>query len=266
MPDLKLYTIVYSPETYSDAESGYLVLDNRENPRPDWREYWPIRNFLLNERLDDNSLYGFFSPKFRNKTGLSYLQVKKYIENFNGQYNVFLFTTYPDLGAVCLNVFEQKEFVDNGFIEFSQLFLDSLGYNINLGKLVMDSRSIVFSNFIVASKKFWLEWLDVCEKIFSLSEQGVGKLGAGLIAETTYTGNVQRKVFLIERVASLLLSIQNWKVNSYNMWSSAILTPMLADFQHEARVSDALKIAYNELRFEEYLAAFYTIRNKIMKR
>jgi hypothetical protein len=266
MPDLKLYTIAYSQETYSDIEPGYLILDNRENRRPDWREYWPIRNFLLNERLDESALYGFFSPKFRNKTGLSYQQVEKYIQTSIGQNDVFLFTTYPDLGAACINVFEQKEFVDKGFTQLSQLFLDSLGYNVDLANLVMDSKATVFSNFFIASKKFWLVWLGVCERIFSMCEDGGrSALCQGFTAETTYKGHVQRKVFLIERVASLLLSTQQWKVKSYNAWSKSILTPMLAKVQHEMVVSDALKIAYNKTHYEEYLAAYRDIRNEIFK-
>ncbi len=159
MHDLKLYTIVYSSESYSHVEPGFLVLDNRENLRPDWREYWPIRNYLLNEQLEEHCYYGFFSPKFHQKTGISCQQVKDFVQIYQGQYDVFLFTSFPDFGAVSLNVFEQKEYVDKGFTEISQKFVELLGFDVDLNKIVMDSRSVIFSNFFVASIKFWMEWL-----------------------------------------------------------------------------------------------------------
>ena len=40
------------------------VLDNLRNERPDWREYWPIRRFLLEGTPDPDAFYGFFSPRF----------------------------------------------------------------------------------------------------------------------------------------------------------------------------------------------------------
>ena len=50
--DIKLYQIAYNAETLEQVHSsGFLVLDNLGNPRPDWYEYWPIRNFLLTQTL-----------------------------------------------------------------------------------------------------------------------------------------------------------------------------------------------------------------------
>jgi hypothetical protein len=47
MPDIKLYQIVYSQKTLENIGAGYLPLDNLDGARNDWREYWPIRKFLL---------------------------------------------------------------------------------------------------------------------------------------------------------------------------------------------------------------------------
>ena len=70
-PPIHLHQIAYSIATLAAVEPGYRVLDNLANPRPDWYEFWPIRQFLLNEPLDDAAWYGFFSPKFGAKTGLT---------------------------------------------------------------------------------------------------------------------------------------------------------------------------------------------------
>ncbi|VAW82716.1 hypothetical protein MNBD_GAMMA14-1341 [hydrothermal vent metagenome] len=38
--DIQIYQIAFSAETPAQVESGYRVLDNLANPRPDWREFW----------------------------------------------------------------------------------------------------------------------------------------------------------------------------------------------------------------------------------
>ena len=56
MGDVKLYQIVYSQKTLEGMSPGYAALDNIDSPKNDWREYWPIRNFLLNTALEEGSL------------------------------------------------------------------------------------------------------------------------------------------------------------------------------------------------------------------
>jgi hypothetical protein len=68
---MKIYQIYYSEKTKSSNDSGFLQLDNLGNDRPDWREYWPIRKYFLENTLEENTFYGFLSPKFKDKTGLS---------------------------------------------------------------------------------------------------------------------------------------------------------------------------------------------------
>ena len=44
-----LYQIAYSPESLAGIPDGWLILDNQDNARPDWFEYWPIRRHLLEQ-------------------------------------------------------------------------------------------------------------------------------------------------------------------------------------------------------------------------
>jgi hypothetical protein len=63
----KIYQIYYSEATKAHNDPGFLPMDNLANERPDWREYWPIRNYLLNNNLEEDTRYGFLSPKFEAK-------------------------------------------------------------------------------------------------------------------------------------------------------------------------------------------------------
>ncbi len=272
-PDVHLYHIAYSEETLRDTPPGYRALDNLASPRNDWREFWPIRNFLKTEALDDGAFYGFFSPRFQEKTGLTAAHVRGFVREHAASpanpvgADVFTFSPQPDMSAFFLNIFEQGEVFHPGLLEASRGFLRAAGLGVDVGSLVMDSRQIVFSNYLVARPAFWRQWLALADRLFEVCE-GDGpehaELRALLTGETTYKGAVQRKVFVQERLASLILTIQpQWRVKAYNTFACAWSGTPLNQFKHEAVVSDALKIAMREHGFKDYMDAYSAIRDKL---
>lgn len=264
MSQVNLYHIAYSQQTLQDVEVGYHILNNVDSERNDWREYWPIRNFLLSQKLEDDDYYGFFSPRFKEKTGLTHSQVVSFVQTDGLNCDVVSFSPQPDMGAFFLNVFEQAELFDPGFIAASEAFLASAGLPVSVAKLVMDSRQIIFSNYFVAKPKFWREWLALNEKLFAICEGAESELRQLLVYETTYPGSVQRKVFLVERLVCLMLTLNNtWKVRAYNTFDCAWSASRLNQFRLEAVISDALKIAIKEQGFHDYAEAFVKIRDRL---
>lgn len=79
MVGIHIHQIYYSEQTQRDSDRGFIGLDNLANARPDWREYWPIRNYLLKNRLNEDDYYGFFSPKFKAKTNLNADTVREFV-------------------------------------------------------------------------------------------------------------------------------------------------------------------------------------------
>jgi hypothetical protein len=265
MPEIKLYHIAYSQKTLENVAPGYLVLNNLDSPHNDWREYWPMRSFLLRENLSEDCFYGFFSPRFQEKTGLSYEQTVSFIAASPLATDVVTFSPQPDMGAFFLNVFEQNEVFDPGFLTASNAFFTHIGKPLPLGSMIMDSRQIVFSNYFVARPAFWRAWLDLNEKLFTICEGPESELKQMLTYATNYTGAVQRKVFLMERIVSLLLTINPWKVRAYNTFACAWSASKLGESKQDAVISDALKIAMKEQGYSQYLSAFSAIRDKIRK-
>lgn len=264
MKNVELFCIVYSEETLSGADPEFSIMNNIDSEKNDWREYWPIRNFLLRETLDTNCYYGFLSPRFNEKTGLTPKKIKDYMNTFSDDIDVFSFSPQPDMGAFFLNVFEQEELFQPGFTEASEAFLASVGIKVDLKSLVMDSRQIIFSNYFVARPDFWREWLAINEKLFAVCEGEDCDMKRSLVIESTYPGSVQRKVFLMERLASLLLTLNShWRVRAYNTFDCAWSASRLADFRFEAVLSDALKIAMKEQGFHNYHEAFARLRDKL---
>lgn len=263
---IHLYHNAYSEATLQSMEPGYLLLDNLANERSDWYEYWPIRRFLLNTSLDENALYGFFSPRFREKSGLSCDDVRAFVRSADPETDVFTFCPQPDIGAFFHNVFEGGDFFSPGFLATSQQFLNEIGYDANLTTLVMDSRSIVFSNYFVARPCFWRAWLEITEKLFSIAEApGESALKQQLVGPTTYPGSVQRKVFVMEGIVSLLLSEKRWKVAACNPFKMC-WSQVFSQHRPEAILSDALKISMNSQGFPEYSAAYDELRGNILSK
>ena len=173
-PTIHLFQIAYSPESRAAIGPGFAVLDNMGNERPDRFEYWPIRRFLPNEALDDEAYYGFFSPRFSAKTGLGAAQVRDFIIRHETAGNVFIFSPQPDMGTFFLNVFEQAEAFDQGMVATYQAVVTTMGLQIPVKDLIMDSRQIVFSNYFVAKPAFWRMWLQVADLFLDTTPYNAG--------------------------------------------------------------------------------------------
>jgi hypothetical protein len=268
-PAVHLHLIVYSEATRALAGPGWNVLDNQDNPRPDWFEYWPIRRHLLQADLDDGAFYGFFSPKFSAKTQLDHAAVQRFVTEQAAQgADVLVFSPQPDMGAFFLNVFEQGETFDPGLIDAYGDFLARIGRPVPLRGLVMDARQVVFSNYFVARPAFWREWLALNEALFAACEGPASPLQQALTHRTSYPGaggGAERKVFLQERAASLLLTTQTrWRSVPHNPFGMGWSTSRFRDHPNEAYTSDALKRAFRDTGWPHYMQAFAAVREQFL--
>ena len=86
-------------------------------------------------------------------------------------------------------------------------------------------------------------------------------LKARCTVPTTYPNAAQRKVFIQERLASLLLSTDpRWRVKAADPFGFGWSMTRFRQHPHEAVLSDALKTAYLKTGFPEYLRAYGEIR------
>lgn len=266
---IELRQICYSPQTLSELPEGMLALDYQDNARPDWREYWPIRQFLLNNALADNTLYGFFSPKFGYKTGLGSADVQAFIHQDSGLHDAYFFSPFWDLSSFFINIFEQGDFFHPGLTQASQKFVDSIGLSTPVKFQVTHSQNTVFCNYIVANKTFWLKWLALGERLFFAAEhpEADPQLQALLKDDTTYgEQRLPLKVFLLERLATLLLLNEPaLKAKGYDCFQlSPSITP-LNQFFNEAVQCNALKMAYDQSASPFNLHAFMNLRNQVFQ-
>jgi hypothetical protein len=282
MPRSEIYQIFYSAESRARLDPGFIPLDNLANERPDWREYWPIRRFLLGGALEPDIFYGFLSAKFGAKTGLDAASVHGIIDRHGADADVVAISPFFNHSALFLNVIEQAV-TCHGLPDVFRQCATLIAPQFTPEKSVMTSRDTIFSNFFVARREFWSEWLQQAERLFEMAESGSTPLGEALNAivpyalaapagapgtgpgpaAVTFVPGVPAKVFVIERLASLLLwSNPRWRVQSFNpsfLSPSSVTSPDLL-------VLDALKIAYTRSGAEPYLETFLKLRPAMIPR
>ncbi|MDR2188544.1 MAG: hypothetical protein LBE62_10920 [Azonexus sp.] len=230
-----VYQIFYNEETWQALDPGLIPLDNT-GQRPDWCEYWPIRNFLLGQPLNEGEFYGFLSPKFGDKTGLSARQVQAFAATTAAEVDVISFSPWFDHSALFQNVFEQGAHFHPEVAWAFRAGVDLAAPGTDLANLITDSRNAIFCNYFLARPAFWRHWLAKAEMIFALAEKDDTPLGQQLNAACTY-GNVKSfpiKVFFIERLASLLLATER-------QWQTRFYEPLALSFDRFFYSGKALK-------------------------
>ena len=268
----EIFQIAYSEETLAGVDPDFQVLDNRSNPRPDWWEIWPIRDRLRSTPLHEDRFYGFLSPRFAAKTRLTARAVIDFVRTHAQDADVIAFSPQVDMGAFFLNLHEQNELFDPGFLASSQAFYDRIpgllrgphGGRVELASLLMDSRQVIISNYFVARPAFWRRWLSIVDPLIECCEDPQDATGQALRVSTSYKG-AARKVFLAERIAStILVCDQHWRTRMWNPFELAWSASRLNQFPLEAVLSDALKIAARETGHPQYMAAYAQVRERLM--
>jgi hypothetical protein len=243
MSDVFIYQIKPPYADQKDLDPGFLLLDNTANERPDWYEYWPIRNFLLKETLDEDSFYGFVSPRFKEKTNLSATAAIEFVRGAGQNADVVLLSPTLCWTAVYWNVFEFGDAVHPGLLAVSSEFFTRIGQPTNLTSLVTHSQNEVYSNYAIAKPRFWRAWLEVNEQLFAIAESPTDPLGERLRSATVYRGKLgaHMKIFLMERIAT-------WLLVRDTQFTARVRDPFVTKKRMYklpvAVICDALKIAY----------------------
>ena len=257
MAALRIFQILY--QAAGNLDPDLEVLDNTANERPDWFEYWPIRNFLLNRVLDEGAFYGFLSPKFKHKTNLDAAKVEDFIRQADEATEVILFSPSIHNSAFFLNVFEHGESEHPGLCDAASRFFERIGKPLDTKAFISDSRNTVYSNYFIAKPRFWRAWFAVTEALFAIAETEGDPLSAALRARTAYRGGhgVQMKVFIMERIASwLLASDSSFASEAHDPFAARARTYKLP----VAIICDALKIAYVTQGRRQYKDVFFLVQ------
>lgn len=262
---MKLFQIYYDEDSSRSLDPDFIPLDNRNSERADWFEYWPIRRTLLKQTFEDEEYVGFFSPRFKEKTGLSGAEVVATMGSATQE--VVSFSPSLHNGALFLNSFYQAEKLHPGCLRLSQDVLDAAKIDIKLNLLVQDQNKIIFSNYFVAKYRFWKKWHELTDRLFEMCECKDGLLSQRLNAVTSHRGKngYQMKIFIMERMVSIALELEKLNAGigkdprletSYG--SGPILKTLLA--------LDALKTQYIKTGNKSFIGQYMKMQKELMRR
>lgn len=265
---VRAFQIHYDAASRAALDPDFEPLDNAGSPRPDWYEYWPIREFFRAQpALDEAACIGFFSPLFRSKTGLTGAQVRAFAAAA-GEAEVITFSPHPCHGAVFYNVFEQGANCFTGFLDVAAPFVRAIDPAVRLEHLVNDSRNTVYANYFLARPRFWRDWNAVLERLFEMAETPGAPLHAALNAPVRYAKDdgeskpAQMKIMVMERIASLLLAGGAYAVRNYPPFELPVSAPF-AGRQAELAALDRLKVEYARSRDQGVLRQYVEGRDRL---
>lgn len=259
--EIKIFQIYYDEKTKSRIDPDFIPLDNAENARPDWCEYWPIRNFLLSHSFEDDTYLGFFSPRFFEKTGIAGKDVLEKIRHSDAE--VISFSPFFDQGTINTNPFIQGEAHHPGLIKASQNVLSYLNVNLNLDSLICDQTTTIFSNYFVARYSFWKKWFAYAEKIFEVCEGPSCDLKNSLVSTTPYRKGSQyaMKVFIMERLVTIVMNETGIRSKvGIDIGKAPLLLPGSKENLLALLICDALKGQYLTTGLSVYKEAFLKVR------
>jgi hypothetical protein len=263
---IKAYQICYSPETMDSVPEGFHALDYTDNSRPDWREFWPIRQFLLNNYLADDTLYGFLSPKFNQKTGLDFASISEFIDSNYSNQDIVTFSPFWDLSSIFKNIYEQGDFFHPGLLNATQQFSNHHLSAFDISGSITHSNNTVFCNYFFAKPNFWKEWLNLANLLYLAAENEDSALFNVLNSNTTYgANNLPIKIFIQERLATTCLLVNSKLQNlNYDIFKLNASTTPFNQFLEDSIISDSLKFSYINSGHPVYLNGFSLIRNRII--
>lgn len=241
----KIFQIFYDENSRQNIAREFIPLDNIQNPQSDWYEFSAIRNTLANLEMNDDCFYGFFSPRFSEKTGITASEVIEIVTSSPVSVDVILLTSKAGDLALHRNIFLQGEAHHPGLVRVSERFFKFLGTPLDLNNLVTSLDNSVASNYIIAKPTFWRKWLNLADAFYEYSEMSDCNNISDLQSKTFYKGerNIELKVFVQERLATFILVTERFNVFVPKYFKNF----KMYDNQHRAILNylENLKDAYN---------------------
>lgn len=266
MANKKIFQIYYDDKSFSELDENFIPLDNRRCDDSGWYEFLPIHRYLSANTLDDDHWYGFLSPKFTEKSKCDAAYVDGFLDRLPAQADVAIFSPGWDQLCYFQNPWEQGEVWHPSLTEATQKFLVHTGRYADLQNLVTDVTTSVFSNYLIAKKRFWLEWKAMADDLLAYVA-----LHPEYDRQLTSYGSVAHqapmKAFMQERMASYLLATSKFKtVVTTVPHKRPIFRRIFPDGEKDRKLlglCDHFKRTYLETKNPAFLRAYQSTRKLI---
>lgn len=260
-----VFQIYFDEQTRRRLDPHFIPLDNSENLRPDWCEYWPIRWTLLNNQFSAGDFIGFLSPRFYEKTACTGQELLEKVDSVDA--DVYSFSPFMEQAALFRSSFEQGDLAHPGLMDATERVFRRIGLDFDVRGAVFDHSTTIFSNYFVARHEVWLGWLNIAEQIFAIVEKGEEEIGRRLAEATWHRGQQQipLKVFLMERLISVVLEKLSLRAHLCLDADRALTPshPYWKNHVHELLECDELKSMYRKTGDIRYMETYAQLRQKL---
>lgn len=243
--------IYYNQDTRACISHDFIPLDNCKPKRPELFEIEPILRFITDSELENDSFYGFFSPRLFEKTGLSSDDIFPIDEDTFKKHDVVSISPHPISGRWLKNPIHQGK-QHGGFrwrfdclVSEAKISTSEIQEEFIYG--TPNPEYFLYSHYFWATGKFWKKWAEKIQNILEM-ESSDNTFRAIINSRCSYkeTNQYNYLVFLLERVAGLLAFSNKSPVAEY-----ALRKRILHDAQHLGHLPTYLAPVGRALYFSE---------------
>jgi hypothetical protein len=159
-----IHQIYYDDAQRAALDPAFSPYDNRENLRPEWREYHVFRTEWLAGRCWAGDVTGFLSWKFGAKTGIAGRAFVEFVERHPG-HDVYFVNPNRVEPRPFTGIWQQAEVHHPGIIGLAQRIFDQVGVAVDLAMLEQPREQVLFCNYWAGTRRFWDEYMAFCEPV-----------------------------------------------------------------------------------------------------
>lgn len=265
--NIKIYQSYYLKSQKQGLEPEFIPFDNTANEKPEHREYHIWKK--LYEEQDKNTFWGMVSPKFKSKTNITGKQFIDFIEA-NPGWDCYFVNPAIANESIFLNVWQQGEFYHPGITQLANELLQKSGYDdVDVNSIVMDSRIMMFSSFIVADSRFWDEMMRLVNRIFEIAEEDSDfnyRMFTPGLADYKIDPTMSMFPFVVERLTSTIIALKDLKACPYRYHADdETLHIKYIPYINDLVQLSKLKIAINNYLDEDLVKVWDYYRKQLLK-
>jgi hypothetical protein len=241
---INLYMIFYDKQTESMIPEGFVGLPNTNPLRKDLFEVEPILKFITEKSVNNDDLYGFFSPRIFEKTGLNASNIRSLKLKNLQRFDIVSIGPGPIYCGEFQNPVEQGEEGHGSFRWRFEHLVSCINSpeQLNLKEFIEGSIPVKYfflSHYFIAKGSFWKSWATYVQEI--LRKESADETYKLIInARCHYLGKLTEytyMVFLLERLAGLIAFSKNLSVreeflktrwlhefNKHNAWPKLLMS------------------------------------------
>lgn len=258
----KIFQNCFEEDQIKNIDPLLTPFDNTANERPDLREFQVFDKIYRGNYTKDLDAWGVFGPRWHEKLKYPMAEVHDEIQN-NPGHDVYIFNFARITCAYFYSVWEQGELGHKGIIEISRHALKNIFGHDRMFKVPTYQNTMCFSNFFVASKDFWYEYMNFLYEVKNELDNLPEELDIIYKSSANYERDMSLNLFpfIIERMFSTYLIMNpKWKVHfkpyDYDVYSlpeKKILAPLLNALNGIKRP----ETMDHWLKFRDYFFAVY---------